>query len=183
MNHPEILLLPAFMLADYYLTIWSKKLKDRKYEEFFRPRHFELNPQFQKAVAEARLVCPRHLLLVVLFTAYLAFMTEIVELPAALADGLVTFFLVYLGVVLGRHITNILLFRRVIRQHDDISGAVNVSHAFSLQLSLYQILGLLFPVVLLTLLAPSPQLIGGLPGDWGPDHKPSRLDQEAQETD
>ena len=61
MKHPEIFLLPVFMLADYFLTIYSAVLLDRRYRDFFKINQYELNPLWQKAVASKTWFNPKHL--------------------------------------------------------------------------------------------------------------------------
>ena len=65
MKHPEVILVPAFMLADYFLTLAGAVLRDRKYSDHFKTEHYEMNPLWQKDVARKKWLNPRHIVLVV----------------------------------------------------------------------------------------------------------------------
>jgi hypothetical protein len=164
MKHPEIFLVPAFMLADYYLTLVGAALKDRKYGEHFKTRHYELNPVWQRQVAQLKWFNPRHLLVTALVAALLAFVAESGTLPGWLVTGLLGCLLVLFGAVIGRHLSNILTFNHMIRKPDGISGQVAMSHGLLLALSLHQSLTVFLPVALIALFAPGPFTVGAVFG-------------------
>lgn len=164
MKHPELFLVPALMLADYYLTLAGAALKDRKYGEHFKTRHYELNPVWQKQVAQLKWFNPRHLLVTALVAALLALVAESGTLPGWLVTGLLGCLLVLFGAVIGRHLSNILTFSYMIRKPDGISGQVTMSHGLLLALSLHQTLIVFLPVALIALFAPGPFTVGALFG-------------------
>lgn len=47
MKHPEVLILPVLMIADYYLTILGSILYSQGYGKHIRFEHYELNPVWQ----------------------------------------------------------------------------------------------------------------------------------------
>ena len=65
MLHPEMILVPVLLLADYFLTIQGANAAAGKYSQHFRVRHYQLNPLWQQAIARRKWFNPRHLLLVV----------------------------------------------------------------------------------------------------------------------
>ncbi|MBK8921077.1 MAG: hypothetical protein IPM81_06140 [Saprospirales bacterium] len=59
MKHPELLLLPVFMLADYFLTLAGAIQAEKKYSHHFQTEQYELNPAWQPRLG------PRHLLITI----------------------------------------------------------------------------------------------------------------------
>ena len=49
MHHPELLLLPILMFADYFLTVLGAIHAEKKHSQHIRSEHYELNPAWQKA--------------------------------------------------------------------------------------------------------------------------------------
>ena len=68
------------------------------------------------------------------------------------------------GLIIGRHISNIMIFWYIARKPDEISGKVTMSHSLVLYLSTYQYLGFAMPVILMVIFAPTPFALGGLLG-------------------
>ena len=66
MKHIEVFLLPILMLLDYFLTVVGAKLGDEKHRQHFKGSDYELNPRFQKSIAQKRWFSPRHLTAVVI---------------------------------------------------------------------------------------------------------------------
>jgi hypothetical protein len=164
MKHPEFLLLPVAMIADYLLTIASARLRERGHAEHFRTEHFELNPLWQKTVAKKRWFNPRHLALTLgLSTVLIACIEGMTSFPQ-----LVRFFAGVLigvqGAVIGRHLGNLATFLHVRRHPDSIAGTVMLRHEFVLWLSIFQHGALLLVAALLAIYAPSPAVLGVLAG-------------------
>jgi len=162
MDYPQLLLIPIFILADYLLTIAGARLIDQKYSQHFRSEHYELNPVWQTQVASKKWFNPRHTLLTTLLTALLILGTEFGDLPESLVRGILGFLLVFFGIVIGRHVGNILTFQHVIKQPSQISGQVTLAHSLSLLVSLYQMALVLVPLVLIWLFEPGPFTSGAL---------------------
>jgi hypothetical protein len=162
MKHPELLLIPTFMLADYFLTLAGAVQKEKKYGDHFKTEHYELNPIWQRQVAQKKWFNPKHLLLTVAVTLFLILMAELVEMPEYFVTGVLGCLLVFFGMVVGRHLSNLMIFRYMIKKPQDISGQVTMTHALLLSLSLYQYLVVFVPLILIALFAPSPFVVGAV---------------------
>jgi len=164
MKYPEIFLLPALMFADYFLTVAGSIKRDKKYSEHFKVEHYELNPIWQKSIAEKKWFNVRHILLTVSITAILAGMVEFCDLPNSIIQCILGALFVSFSIVVGRHLSNILMFRYLIRRPNEISGQVTTTHSLMLWWSMYQYLAALVPIAIIALFAPSPFAIGALIG-------------------
>ena len=164
MKHPEIILLPVLMLADYFLTVLGAVRKERKYAAHFKTQHYELNPLWQKTIARKKWFNPRHLLLTLLTSGVLAFLVESGNMPDAFAEGMFGCLFVLFGMIIGRHLSNLLLFRYLDRHPQDIAGQITMAHALMLTISTYQYLVVAIPMVLLAIFSPTPFVLGGLVG-------------------
>jgi len=164
MNHPEILLVPAFMFADYFLTLAGAIQRGRKYEEHFKIEHYEMNPVWQKAVKERRWINPRHILLTAALTVLLVLLAESTPAPDPLIPGLLGALLVLFGMVIGRHISNLMIFTYMSRNPEGITGQVTMTHGMTLAIAFFANFILLPPLILIALFAPHPFTIGGLCG-------------------
>lgn len=171
MRHPEVLLLPIFMLLDYYLTIIGAALNEKGYAKYIAMQHYEMNPVWQKQIAQKKWFNPRHLSLTAALTALMVLVVEVSlpNPPFAFLDPILTpflmgFLLVLFASVLGRHVSNILIFRSVLRNPDGISGRAEITHGMMLSWSMYQHAALLLPLVLITVFVPHPFVLGGFAG-------------------
>ena len=164
MKHPEVILVPAFMLADYFLTLAGAVLRDRKYSDHFKTEHYEMNPLWQKDVARKKWLNPRHIVLVVVVSCVLTLLAEFGEMPEPFLQALLGGVLMVFAIVIGRHLCNLMIFRYMIRKPDEISGQVTMAHALLLSLSLYQYLMIVVPLALIAVFSPSPFVIGACVG-------------------
>jgi len=164
MKHPELILVPVFMLADYFLTLAGAVLKDRGYGNHVKAEHYELNPIWQRQVAQRKWLNPRHLGLTVVASSALILLTEFGEMPEPFIQGFLGCLLVVFGMIIGRHLSNLMVFGYVIRKPDEISGQVTMGHALLLSVSLYQYLVAFVPLVLIAIFSPSPFVIGACIG-------------------
>jgi hypothetical protein len=164
MKHPDLLLVPFLMFLDYFLTVWCSILSEKKYKDHFITQHYELNPLWQKQIAQKKWLNIRHIALVLLISAGLVYLLEFEPICDPIAEGILGSFLVSFGLINGRHLTNILLFRYLIRHPNEISGQVSMAHSMQLSISKYQLLGFAIPLLLVTIFSPSPFVIGGLFG-------------------
>lgn len=160
MKHPESFLVPAFMLADYFLTLVGAKQRGGTYSEHFVSEHYEMNPIWQKSVARAKWFNPKHLLLTVAVTLFLLLVTEGGDTPEPIAQGVFGVF----GSVIGRHLCNLLTFRLINGTPDEISGKVTMTHAMTLSVSLYQYVVVLVPMALVAAFSRTPFVIGAVLG-------------------
>jgi hypothetical protein len=105
---------------------------------------------------------PRHTLLTLLLTNLLILAAESGVLPDVLVRGTQGFIFVFFGIVIGRHLGNLLTFQHVIKKPDQISGQVTMTHSLSLSVSLYQMTLVLVPLFLIWLYNPGPFAVGAL---------------------
>jgi hypothetical protein len=164
-NHPEMLLLPALMLADYFLTIAGARAKRGTYERYFGTRHYELNPVWQKAVARLAWFNPRHLVLTAALTAILVVLAEgPLAADKPIVEMLEGLFFAMFGIVVGRHLGNLATFAYLRRHPDAIEGRVTMSHDIVLWISTFQTLALIVPAALLAAIAREPMSLGFFAG-------------------
>lgn len=163
LDHPEILIVPLMMTADYFLTVLSQ-VKRGRYGEHFIMRHFELNPVWQKDIGMKKWVNPRHLLITVLITALLIMVTELIVLPTNAFDFAFGAVITTYGIVLGRHIGNLLTFEFVERNPGAVQGAVTLSHRMVLSTSIFQNVAVALPLTLVAIFCPTPFTVGALVG-------------------
>ncbi len=164
MKHPELILVPAFMFSDYFLTLAGAVLKDKKYCNHFKTEHYELNPIWQKQIAQKKWLNPRHIVLTIVISSVLILLAEFGEMPEPFIQGFFGCFLAVYGMIIGRHLSNLMIFRYMIRKPDEISGQVTMTHALLLSLSLYQYLVGFVPLVFIAIFSPSPFVHGASVG-------------------
>jgi len=164
MKHPELFVVPALMLTDYFLTLVGVKQRGKKYGEHFASEHYEMNPIWQKPVAQKKWFNPKHILLTTIATLLLVLVVEPSDMPEPLAQGVLGGFLVFFSSLIGRHLCNLLTFRHINRKPNEISGQVTMTHTLVLSLSLYQYIVVLIPMALVAAFSPTPFVIGGLFG-------------------
>ncbi len=164
MRHPEVLLFPVLMFADYFLTLLGAVQRQYKYDEHFKTEHYELNPNLQKSIAQRKWFNPKHIGLTLVATALVVSVTEWDPVPEPIAQGLLGCFLLFFAAIIGKHLTMLLTFRCLSRRPGEISGQVTMTHTLGLFLSLYQYVSVFFPLLIVAFFAPSPFTIGGLIG-------------------
>ena len=164
MKHPEVLLVPALMLADYFVAILSAVQREKGYSEHFKIERFELNSIWQKDIAARRWFSPRHIVATLLVALFLVFMTEYRVIDQDTVSSFMGFSVVYLGALLGRHLCNLLTFRYVARWSAEIDGQVRMDHRLVLSMSLYQYIAMAVPVILIAVVSPTSFAIGAAGG-------------------
>ena len=161
MKHPEILLLPLLMLADYFLTLIAAIQQGKKYSDHFKVEHYELNPTWQASVAQRRWFNPKQILVTACFSAAVILLVGFGDLPERIADGLSGCVLILFAMVLARHVNNLAIFRYIARHPDQVSGQVTMRHAMSLWLSLFHYCAATVPIALIALFSGSAFAVGG----------------------
>jgi hypothetical protein len=164
MKHPEFLLLPVAMIADYLLTIASARLRERGHAEHFKTAHYELNPIWQNAVAKKRWFNPRHLVLTLVLSTFLIACIEALPADMALVRFLAGAMIGVQGAVIGRHLCNLATFLYVRRHPDSIAGTVTLQHELVLWLSLFQHGSLLVVSAVVAIYVPHPAVLGVFAG-------------------
>jgi len=168
-----VLLWTVLHSADYFLTIAGARLRKRHAAEVLNVSgSYELNPIFQKVVDEGRWWSKRFALSLVVMAGLLAFLGVAGSLPDQLMtpffepvwDGVLGVLIFTRVNIIGRHLQNIWLFRRMGRDPGAVTGHIRYDRPTVLQLSSVQFLtsgGVLLAVALLD---PSPLVIGGVLG-------------------
>lgn len=164
MQHPEILFLPVLMITDYLLTIASARSKATAYDRHFKQEQFELNPIWQKDVASLKWINPKHIALTILYSAAVSFALETGVIPAWLILLLESFFFSTYACIIGRHVSNLLLFRYVRNNPSSLSGEVTLTYGFVLALSAFQLLTVILPMLSIVALLRHPVAIGSFAG-------------------
>ena len=150
------------MFADYFLTLAGVVQREKKYGGHFKIEHYELNPIWQKGVAQRKWFNAKHILLTGVVTLLLILLVKFGETAESFVEGVLGCLLVLFGMLLGRHLSNLMIFRHVIRKPGEISGQVTMTHALLLSISLYQYFVVFVPIVLIAFFAPSPFVTGAL---------------------
>lgn len=164
MKNPEFFLLPILMFADYILTVFGAIQREKKYAEHFKIQDYELNPLWQKDISKKKWFNPRHILFTVLFTAILSLLIEFGNLPDFFIQGFLGCLIVSFGCLIGRHLSNILIFNFLIKNPSSASGQIAMTHTLILHMSKYQCLVIVIPMTLTTIFSATPFIIGGLTG-------------------
>lgn len=162
MRHPEVLLVPLLMVSDYYLTLLGAYLAEHSYRRRFKTAHYELNPLWQSAIVGRQWINLPHLAGVVLVGGILVLLTDVLELDNVFLNPLLGFVFTCYGLVLGRHLSNILTFVHLARSPDDVTGEVHLSHNFVLSLSIYQLLVAGVPIGFIAIFSPSAFVFGAV---------------------
>lgn len=136
MTHPEILLAPALMLADYYLTLLAASMLGPGHA---RRSAYELNPMFKHDVGALRLVNLRHLAATIMVGVALYVLARLAEplmyrLALGLAVGVLT-------VLVGGHIANILDLRHLKAHPRDLASRARMNYRMQLVSSAHRMLG------------------------------------------
>jgi hypothetical protein len=84
------------------------------------------------------------------------------KLDAVFLNPLLGFVLTCYGLVLGRHLSNILTFVHLACSPDDVTGEIHLSHNFVLSLSIYQLLAAGIPIGLIAIFSASDFVFGAL---------------------
>jgi hypothetical protein len=165
MKHPEVFLVPAMMLADYYLTLWGATLSDGGYRDHFKSASYELNPIWRGDIGKLRRFNPRHLLLTAIATGLLIWAGE--------SDVLFSdwFFPVMFGMVLGafvpilaQHLGNVFLFDFMRRHPNEVEGVVTFSMRYAVISAIAQGFTVLALLVVIAVLTREPVVVGMLVG-------------------
>jgi hypothetical protein len=146
MNYPELFLVPAFMLLDYYLTLVGQVLSKKVYAKYFKTESYELNPRLQSDIAKERRLSPRHLAFTCGITILLIILFESGDADRNLVRFILGCFLVSYGVLIGRHLTNIATFVSLNRNPQLIDGQITLTPAYSLYVSMASIFMSLIPL-------------------------------------
>lgn len=153
--------------ADFVLTLAGARLRKlRAAEVIDSSGSYELNPVFQKVVDEGRWWSRRFI--VSLFAGAAAFASLNLLAPLQpdpliplVRDGLLGGVLFTRIAIIGRHVQNIWMFRRMANDPDAVTGHIRYDRTTVLLISAFQFGTVSALVSVSALIAPSPFLIGG----------------------
>ena len=137
MKYPEVCLIPVLMLADYYLTILGAVLMAKQFSNYVVFEQYELNPRFQKAINNKKLINGKLFLCILMVTACAVYIAEISPFPAELVILMLGYVLTIYSVIVGRHIANIFIYLYFLKRPDNIKGKIEYTHEASLFMSIY----------------------------------------------
>ncbi len=161
MNHPEVLIIPVMMLADYLLTAWGAILSQKRYRQHFKVEHYELNPIWQKSIAQKKWFNPKHLVIVCIFTTFCCLWSNRWAGTDTGSEVLFGFLVTLNASVIGTHLTNILTFQYVNRHPDCMSGEITMNHPMMLNMTQFRLFSLLLILTIIAIFSPTPFIIGG----------------------
>jgi hypothetical protein len=163
-KYPQILLLPLMMFADYFMTLQGAIEREKGHSLHYKIEHYELNPIWQKAIQQRKWFNPRYILLVIILCSVLSWLIEFGGLPDQSIQLLLGYVFVVFGIVLGKHVNNILLFRNLANNPDQISGQITMSHQLVLSVSMFQMAAVLVPLAFVAIFSRSSFAVGGVLG-------------------
>jgi hypothetical protein len=162
MNHPKVFIIPVMMLTDYLLTVWGAILSQKKYQQHFKIEHYELNPIWQKSIAQKKWVNPKHLAIVGIFTAFCFLWSNGWAGTDTGSEVLFGYLVTLNASLIGTHLSNILTFQYVNRHPDCMSGEIRMSHPMMLNMAQFRLFGLLSILAIIAIFSPTPFIIGGV---------------------
>jgi hypothetical protein len=162
MRHPEVFLVPLLLLVDYFLTVAGAKLAAGRYNQHFKFEHYELNPLWQKDVAQRKWFNAKHLLIVVVIGFGCYIWADDWQDDSPLSQMALGAALILYSTILATHVANIMTFWRLVRNPDEVKGEITMSHKHLLAVSQYRSFMAIFPVALAAWFSPSPFLYGGI---------------------
>lgn len=164
MKHPVVLIIPVLMLCDYYLTIIGGILHERGYGRHIKIEQYVLNPIWQSNAKKPKWFNVRHLILFIPMSLFLIYASEAINVPSSIEMFIFGLLVMHFSAIIGRHFSNILIFRHAIKHPEEISGQTQLSHKMVSKISQYQILLALCPFAAIALFVQTPFVLGGFCG-------------------
>lgn len=162
MSRPEFALIPTLMFCDYFLTVAGAVLKERGYDQVFEGEAYELNPVWQIDIAQKQWFNPRHTLLTLSITLLLFVIVESDQLSAPFLEGFLGCLCILFGIIIGKHLSNLLIFVWIARQVQRGTGSIAIGEELNLWTSALQYITVLVPMGLIVIFAFHPFALGGL---------------------
>ena len=163
MNYPELFLIPLFMLVDYYMTVLAEILRSKEYAQHYKIGSYELNPSLQSDVKNRKWFSSKFYLNATIIPAIIIISLENIG-ESIYVELILGFVLISRGMLIGRHLSNSLLFRYLNRNPQQLSGEVTIGQEYLYISSMIQYLVVWVPLVIIALFSPSTFLIGGIIG-------------------
>jgi len=158
-----IIILPLFMLADYYLTILGERCS-KEYREHHVLKEYEVNPFWQSEVRKQKWFNPKHLILVLVFTALFYLLFQILEEDYRLVQFLMGMITAPYITVLGRHLSNLMLFLYVRKNPTLLEGRIIIPNRYVLASSRIMVVPNILTYIVIYAFTQSVFVLGGVVG-------------------
>ena len=147
-------------MADYILTVVGAKISERNYRQHFKISSYELNPIFQKHIAQKRWFSAKHTAGVLIITAicwYFFSNWEEMREESEFTFGLLTGSFI---TIIGAHLSNLITFAYLNKNPTEVSGEVKIDHCYTLNTAGSRYVIGLLPTTLIGIVAGSPFVYG-----------------------
>jgi hypothetical protein len=127
-----VLVIPLFMMADYYLTLLGQKFS-KEYREHYVTKGYEVNPMWQKDVGRLIWLNPKQLALVVIVTViFYCIIQSLYDRHSTMLQLLMGMITAPYVIVLGRHLSNLLLFSYIRKNPSLLEGKLIIPYQYTL---------------------------------------------------
>ncbi len=159
-----VLVLPLFMLADYYLTLLGERLS-KEYREHYVLKEYEVNPLWQGDVKKQKWFNPKQLSLVVVFTGIFYFFIQyLYENDFSLLQFMMGAITAPYAIILGRHLSNLLLFIYIRKNPATLEGKVIIPSTYMLVTSRIMVVPGIFMYIVIYAFTQHTFVLGGVVG-------------------
>jgi hypothetical protein len=160
-----VLILPLFMLADYYLTLLGERLS-KEYREHYVLTEYEVNPLWQGDVKKQKWFNPKQLILLVVFTGIFYFFIQYLYYDdnyflLKFMMGMIT---APYTIILGRHLSNLLLFIYIRKNPTTLEGKVIIPSTYMLVTSRIMVVPGIFMYIVIYAFTRHTFVLGGVIG-------------------
>jgi NAD/NADP transhydrogenase alpha subunit len=155
------------MLLDYYGTLLGAVAIRRGYSDHFGMDHYEMNPVWQDSVTKVKPFNSRHLATTLGITIGAILLLEVADYPDSIARGFLGALIGGFAYLVGRHVSNILIFRYVASHRDEFSGKASMAHPAVLMMSAFQIANVLIPMAIVAAISMNAYVVGATIGVAG----------------
>ena len=160
-----VLVLPLFMLADYYLTLLGERLS-KEYREHYVLKEYEVNPLWQGDVKKQKWFNPKQLSLVVVFTGIFYFFIQyLYENDFSLLQFMMGAITAPYAIILGRHLSNLLLFIYIRKNPATLEGKVIIPSTYMLVTSRIMVVPGIFMYIVIYAFTQHNFVLGGVVGN------------------
>jgi hypothetical protein len=160
----KAIVFPFIMVLDYYLTVYSDHLRKKGHSRHYQLENYELNPIWVKDINKRKLFNPKHLSLVIIFSLFIWYFLCRPEVDSnynrLLYGAIVTIYFM----IIGRHTSNILLYKFTINNPHELNGRITLSTKYIYIASAYQYFVCFGAILPLAILSSSYYVYGGLIG-------------------
>jgi len=159
-----ILIIPLLMILDYYLTLWGALLRMCTFGKHIVIQSYELNPIFQRAINNFKIINMQHLVFVLIVTTLFLIINHLNGLATSFGSALVGYFIITYATINARHCANIFTFWYACKHPESMSGIVMLNDKMSITMSMNTLMLSLFPVASIAIATFSSFAFGGTIG-------------------